>query len=736
MLHLRDLLHGSAARKRHAVIVGDMNIALTDLDHSKNSRVNGPCSTIEERMFLKEVLDCGYTDTYRFMNPETIDFTCSSAFPGWKANPNSQPNTSKRIDLILTTPRIKILAANIDHGTTLISDHSAAIATIELSPIKVKPQTSRTQPTISIKQTTAEHKSTLSTIEVALSNSPVICSLHSMICELSAPSNSLNATMSDIPEVISQLQSGKINLPYSNPPVENAPEDQNVPHTDMPQAWKDAISEITRTEKHNEYIDLIQTHTSPVFFAHPRCKEVMLSHDALKTWGEGMDSTGITGIPPLQLQFRTSDMPLQHRAKLRPVPIALRPAIEKHIEKYIDQELLVRSPQAQFTSPTVIAAKKTHPFFRMAVDYRWINEYIVMIQSYVPIILDELHKANGWVFFGDIDWREAFHQVLLEPKTSEMLSIITILGPLKPRFMMEGVSPASNVLQNIVAEIFNPIRNESICAFDNILTGGETLDDLFDRVVKILQICCTHNVKLNFSKTFLGFTKAKFFGYEIDKTGYRIDESRKSALTKIPFPGYGKTKKENTKLMRSFLGFSVYFIHFVENYAKHAAPLHDMTHDTFDWDKSTWVRDYESDFNNFKERLSTSMDVIFPDFALEWIVLPDASDLAVGWIILQLRPMADTSLRAEPISIGSEKLSPVARRWPINEKEGYALVRSVRSNSNLLATKPFLIASDHWNLSYIETNPSAKVQRYLLALQEFPVKGCLMIDMTTLPQIS
>ena len=120
--------------------------------------------------------------------------------------------------------------------------------------------------------------------------------------------------------------------------------------------------------------------------------------------------------------------------------------------------------------------------------------------------------------------------------------------------MMEGVSPASNVLQNIVAEIFNPIRNESICAFDNILTGGETLDDLFDRVVKILQICCTHNVKLNFSKTFLGFTKAKFFGYEIDKTGYRIDESRKSALTKIPFPGYGKPRKRtpNSCILSSF----------------------------------------------------------------------------------------------------------------------------------------------------------------------------------------
>ena len=95
----------------------------------------------------------------------------------------------------------------------------------------------------------------------------------------------------------------------------------------------------------------------------------------------------------------------------------------------------------------------------MAVDYRWINEYLVMIQSYVPIILDELHKANGWVFFGDIDWREAFHQVLLEPKTSEMLSIITILGPLKPRFMIDCVSASFNVLQYIIAELLNPTRN-------------------------------------------------------------------------------------------------------------------------------------------------------------------------------------------------------------------------------------------------------------------------------------
>ena len=73
------------------------------------------------------------------------------------------------------------------------------------------------------------------------------------------------------------------------------------------------------------------------------------------------------------------------------------------------------------------------------------------------------------------------------------------------------------------------------------------------------------------------------------------------------------------------------------------------------------------------------MDVIYPDFSLEWILMTDASDTACGWILLQMRPMDDGSVRAEPIAIGSEKFSsPSERRWPINEKEAYALLRGSR----------------------------------------------------------
>ena len=160
----------------------------------------------------------------------------------------------------------------------------------------------------------------------------------------------------------------------------------------------------------------------------------------------------------------------------------------------------------------------------------------------------------------------------------------------------------------------------------------------------------------------------------------------------MPFPNYGKTKKENTTLVRAFLGFSVYFISFTENYAYHAAPLHDMTKDNFVWDESTWTRDYRADFERFKETLDASMDRIYPDFTLTWILMTDASDVAVGWVLIQLRPNSLDGYDTEVIAVGSEKFSTAAEiNWPINEKEAYGVLRGVETNHNLLFAKPFFI---------------------------------------------
>ena len=413
----------------------------------------------------------------------------------------------------------------------------------------------------------------------------------------------------------------------------------------------------------------------------------------MQTFGEPLDGRGILGILDLDLDF-DHEIPSSHSAKCRDVPQEIIPIIEAHLKGYLAKGLFEPSPRARYTSPIVIAKKATTPFFRVAIDYRWINKYICMIQAYTPIILHELHKSKGWDYYGDIDWSEAFHQIRLSDKASDMLSIVTTIGCIRPRFMMEGVSPASSVLQNAVSQIFGPMRDESICIFDNILTGG-TKEQLRIRTQKLLKICYDHNVRLNFKKSFIGHRTAKYFGYELYPGGYRIDDKRKDALLDIPFPNHGSNKKANTTLTKSFLGFSVYFGAFTENYAALAAPLHDMTRSTFDWNEATWTRDYRADFETFKAALIASMDLVFPDFSLTWILMTDASDYAVGWLLIQLRPTED-GIVTEVISVGSEKFSTQAElQWPINEKEAYGVLRGVETNSRLLYSKDFFIATDH-----------------------------------------
>ena len=533
---------------------------------------------------------------------------------------------------------------------------------------------------------------------------------------------SLNATFSDADRIIEEIKLDHINPPWHKPP-RRAPEDDNIGHANLFGEHWENLQHKTLTDAQKEYVNQIPRQIQEKLLEDPKWVE-MLTTKGMRVWGEGI-TTGINGVEPLELHINP-DMPPEHRAKLRPPPQQIRQEVREYIASLIGT--MFERSDSSITSPMTVATKATAPFFRLAGDYRWLNQFVLMVQSYVPIILDELYRAKGWKYFADIDWRAAFHQIPLAKRTSKIMTLMTVLGPLRPKFMMEGVSLASNVLQNAVSEIFDPLREEGIFMFDNVLMGAETTDELYDKVNKFLDICIERNVKMNFTKTWIGFNKATFFGYVLDEHGYRLDESRKKAIGEIPMPGWGKTKKENTTQMKSFLGFSVYFIPFVENYAKKAAPLHDMTHADFNWDKSTWTRDYQTDFDNFKAAMMNSMDLIFPDFDLEWIFLPDASDKACGWIILQLRPMADGTIRPEPISIGSEKFSSTAQDWPINEKEAYAMVRGMKTNQGILRGKPFLVATDHWNLTFVEKDPKSKMQRYLMEMQMMPIKGCLKIS--------
>lgn len=108
-------------QKKPVIVCGDLNVAHQEIDlkNPKSNRGNAGFSD-EERGKLSELLASGFTDTFRFLNPDT-----TGAYSWWSYRFNSRANNAGwRIDYFLVSDRLqgKILAAPI-HNEIFGSDH-------------------------------------------------------------------------------------------------------------------------------------------------------------------------------------------------------------------------------------------------------------------------------------------------------------------------------------------------------------------------------------------------------------------------------------------------------------------------------------------------------------------------------------------------------------------------------------------------------------------------------------
>ena len=297
--------------------------------------------------------------------------------------------------------------------------------------------------------------------------------------------------------------------------------------------------------------------------------------------------------------------------------------------------------------------------------------------------------------------------------------------------MPEGVSPATGVLQSHMREIFKDFSEWAIVIFDNFCIGGNTMDELMERFKLFVAKCREFNIFLKFSKCYFGFSKVKFFGYEVDGNGWEIDETRKEAVSAIPFPE-GPTPKLRRTRMQSFLGFALYFRDFVKDYSVKASLFYEMTVKDFSWDESTWPVDYRAKFVEFKADLVECFKLIFPDYSLPWVLQPDASSCGIGAILYQLRtgpygPNGTQGVRKEPIACVSQKFSGPATRWAVIKQEMYAIYRSVEKLQYYLKHKPFQIQTDHSNLVQMEKSNVGIITRWRVFLQSFPVTSIIHV---------
>lgn len=495
-------------------------------------------------------------------------------------------------------------------------------------------------------------------------------------------------------------------MPWRNGPFSVAPEEAECPD---PCSFPDVLHFMTMSEEEamDEYLSQIDQHVAPEFLAVPGVRELLESLGAdvfiARDW------TGINGLEPLELTWK-SDLPESMKPRARFIHPSMFDNAKGEFGRLTGY--FYRPSNSPIASCLVIAPKATKPFIRFCGDYVAINKYIERNQAPIPKVRHQLEKIAKFKIYLDIDLANAFHQIKLGPVTSRRLSVQTPWGQVEPLFLPEGVSPASGILHSLVSSIFADFEEFSICIFDNLLVLAHDYADALLKLELVLRRCKERNVFLKFSKTWLGFTKVTFFGYECSHDKYGLSDARKQAIKSFRMP-------RSQKAMQSFLGTSIFFQDFVPNFAKSAAPLHEMTHKDFNWDPSTWKRDYVGAFEHLKEVILAATQLYYPDYELEWILRADASLEGVGAVLFQCKPSADGEVKHQPIGFASKKFSDAATRWSTYEQEAYAIWFAVHHFEYFLRPKEFIVETDHNNLRWMENSAVPKVIRWRVYLQGF-----------------
>ena len=264
----------------------------------------------------------------------------------------------------------------------------------------------------------------------------------------------------------------------------------------------------------------------------------------------------------------------------------------------------------------------------------------------------------------------SLHQIPIDDYSSNLLSVSKPWGLFRPKFLPEGVGPASGVLQSIVRRIFADFDEWIIVIFDNFLVLASDYQDALCKLEKVLLRCQQHGLVLKMKKSWIGTDVVTFFGYEVRPGSWQLSNARKSAIASMIFP---TTQKQ----MQSFLGAANFFHTHIPNYASWASALYECTTAGFNWDSSTWKTDYKHLFEVFKTAITESVTLHFQDYSLPWIIRSDSSDHAVGAVRFQEYTDSKGAIIHQPIAFASHKYSGAAVNWDTFKQEAYALYYAV-----------------------------------------------------------
>ncbi|XP_045462161.1 uncharacterized protein LOC123672192 [Harmonia axyridis] len=335
--------------------------------------------------------------------------------------------------------------------------------------------------------------------------------------------------------------------------------------------------------------------------------------------------------------FREIDTPCtgyEHRidvgnhAPVASPPYRLTPQKTAILREEIDkmlQEDVIEESDSPWASPVVMVPKPGGGT-RICIDYRKVNA-ITRTDTYpLPRIDDLLQETRGHTAITTLDLRAGYWQIPVHPDDRDKTSFITPFGTYRFKRMPFGLKNASASFQRMIDRVRRSRPNLLVLAYldDLVLLSVSTEQHITD-MKELFQTLAKYNLRLNRDKCQLGCKEVKLLGHIISPQGIKANPDKVAAIRERPRP-------TNLKQLQSFLQACSWFRKFIAEFSQIARPLTNLTKKNVSWH---WSNECQNAFETLRERLVTMPVLRQVDTALPFILRTDASQYALGAVLLQ-----------------------------------------------------------------------------------------------------
>ncbi|KAI4293155.1 hypothetical protein PAPHI01_2429 [Pancytospora philotis] len=392
------------------------------------------------------------------------------------------------------------------------------------------------------------------------------------------------------------------------------------------------------------------------------------------------------------------------------IPVAYEQALDNEIKKNL--ELGIIAPSSSSWSSRIVPVPKKDGSLRMCIDYRPLNKVTIKDQYPIPRIDEILDALSGAAVFSTLDATSGYYQVELAQEDRCKTAFSWKYGLYEFNRMPFGLCNAPATFQRIMNQAFQNDRAFVLPYFDDIIIFSKTPEEHIEHLEIVLARLKGINMALNRKKCMFLKPEVKILGFVISKDSVRPDPEKIVAIQNYKRP-------ENLSELRSFLGLVNYNREFIPKFTQLTLPLYAMLkgEPKKSTQKVDWTEESAEAFKAVKAAMKESTFLAMPNFSRDFIVITDASHVAIGGLLVQ----KDENGHERVIHTFSRVLDKAQKNYATTDLELLAIVKTLDYFRHYLLGRRFTLRTDHRALVFLQDckNPSGRQLRYASLLQHF-----------------